>query len=160
MNVCTSLLIFVLLTWEQNSFSNMYKWTPDLSLGDEIIDKDHQMLFDLLDRYYNGLINNGPHMELVELIKCMLDYAHTHFGHEEALMYQLDYPDIVHHINLHRSFAAKSYEFYEKIIQNRLILTLEVTNYIKDWLVDHIKAEDFKLIVYAKSKGLSASFHN
>jgi hemerythrin-like metal-binding protein len=138
----------------------MYKWTPDLSLGNEAIDKEHQQLFELLDRYYNGLINNGPRMELLELIKNMLDYAQTHFANEEALMYHLNYPDIQHHIALHRTFGAKAIELYDKVNQGRLVLTLEVTNFIKDWLIEHIKAEDFKLIIYAKSSGLSATFHN
>lgn len=160
MDVCTSLIIFVLLKWQRNTFSNMYKWTPDLSLGNDAIDKEHQQLFELLDHYYNGLVNNGPRMELIELINSMLEYANLHFANEETLMYNLKYPDVEHHIELHRSFAAQATEFYEMVSQGRLLLTLQVTNYIKDWLVDHIKGEDFKLIVYAKSTGLSASFHN
>lgn len=138
----------------------MFKWTPDLSLGNDTIDKEHQHLFELLDHYNKGLSKEGPRIGILLLIKNMLDYANTHFANEEAFMYQLEYPDILHHIALHREFAAKAAEFHDKVNQGKLLLTLEVTTYIKDWLVKHIKGDDFKIIVYAKSAGLSAPFHN
>ena len=33
----------------------MYKWNSDLSVGNHLIDSEHQHLFELLDQFYAGL---------------------------------------------------------------------------------------------------------
>jgi hemerythrin len=42
-------------------------------------------------------------------------------------------------------------EFYEKIKQDQLILSLEVTNFLKTWLINHIKGVDQQYAKFANS---------
>ncbi|MBN2742998.1 hemerythrin [Breznakibacter xylanolyticus] len=128
----------------------MYEWTTDLAVDDLLIDKEHQHLFELLERYYLGLKGQKAPMDLLLLVKGLIDYAQTHFSHEEALMLKSGYPDIERHKQLHRTFMLKVNDFYTKLSDGKLVLTLEVTNYIKNWLVAHIKSEDVKIGAFLK----------
>jgi hemerythrin len=128
----------------------MYKWTSDLSVGNHLIDSEHQHLFGLLDNFYESLKGKQAPMDLLALIKGLLDYAEVHFADEEAYMIQVDYPEINKHQQLHRDFMLKATDFYDKLKSGKLLLTLEVTNFIKDWLVSHIKGEDMKVVKFAK----------
>jgi hemerythrin len=138
----------------------MYKWTPDLALGNANVDKDHQLLFEMLNQFYDGLVGQGPRLTMLFLIKRMIDYANVHFKNEEILMSQINYPEIEDHIAKHHEFAQKALEYYTKVKDGKLLLTIEVTNYIKDWLTRHIKGDDAKVVIFAKTHQLSAFFHN
>lgn len=127
----------------------MYKWTTDLAVNNQLIDSEHQHLFELLDRYYLGLKGDKDKMELLQLVKGLIDYAQIHFNDEEALMKRIGYPEIEQHQHLHHQFMRKVNDFYDKLQSGKLILTLEVTNFVKNWLVAHIKSEDVKIGIFA-----------
>ena len=59
------------------------------------------------------------------------------------------------HMALHRAFIEKVNTFYDKMQARKLVLTIEVTNFIKEWLVAHIKGEDTKIIKHSKSVSLA-----
>jgi len=40
-------------------------------------------------------------------------------------------------------------EFYDKYQSGKLILSLEVTNFIKEWITNHIKQEDKQYAIFA-----------
>ena len=62
------------------------EWTPDLSVKNETIDKQHQQWIKLLDDFYEG-IRLGKSKEVLEqLILGMLDYTRYHFKEEEQHM--------------------------------------------------------------------------
>jgi hemerythrin len=133
----------------------LYQWTTDLSVGNHLIDSEHQHLFELLDNFYESLKGKQAPMDLLALIKGLLDYAEVHFADEEAFMAQVGYPDMENHRQLHRDFMQKTNDFYAKLQSGKLLLTLEVTNFIKDWLVAHIKGQDVKVVRYAKAQSVS-----
>ncbi|MFT3740784.1 MAG: bacteriohemerythrin [Breznakibacter sp.] len=129
----------------------MYKWTADLSVGNNLIDQEHKHLFELLEKFYLSMMGKSSKIDLLDLVKGLCDYAQVHFADEEAFMTQVNYPELENHAALHKDFMEKANDFYEKLQSGKLLLTIEVTNFIKDWLVSHIKGEDMKIVQYAKT---------
>ncbi len=117
-------------------------WTNKLSVGNADIDREHQQLFGLLDDFYQGIKEGSPKLKLQELIQGLLDYTRVHFAREEQYMQRIQYPHLEHHREQHQMFINKANEFYDKITNGKLILSLEVTNFLKNWLVEHIKGAD------------------
>ncbi|WP_255433983.1 bacteriohemerythrin [Carboxylicivirga sp. M1479] len=117
-------------------------WTKDLSVDNKVIDKEHQQLFALIDNFYAGIKDNSPRERLEELILGLVDYTKIHFKNEEDYMVEINYPDLAKHQALHQSFIDKVNNYYERLKNGKLILSIEVTNYLKDWLVNHIKGSD------------------
>jgi hemerythrin len=129
----------------------MLKWSSEYLVNHPEIDQEHQSLFELLNRFYQGLSDGSPKEKLANLIKGLIDYAKIHFSNEEAYMQSINFPKLDAHRKEHEAFLKKASEFYEKYKDGKLILSLEVTNFIKTWISHHIMTEDRQ---YAEFAGL------
>jgi hemerythrin-like metal-binding protein len=129
----------------------MIEWTTEFSVENPKIDDEHKRLFKLLDDFYEGLQNGSSKEELGNLIKGLLDYANFHFSNEEAYMESIGFPNLEKHKEEHRQFIGKATDFYEKHTSGKLILSLEVTNFIKNWITNHIKSEDKQYAAFLAS---------
>jgi hemerythrin len=127
----------------------LIEWTPELSVGNSSIDKEHQHWVDLLNRFYEGIRSGQDTNQLTLLIAGMIDYTRFHFANEEKYMQSIRYPDIESHKEKHELYVAKLMEYDQKIKKGRLVLSLEVTKYLKSWLVNHIKGSDMQYAIYA-----------
>ncbi|MFW5754909.1 MAG: hemerythrin domain-containing protein, partial [Marinilabiliaceae bacterium] len=72
---------------------------------------------------------------------------------EEKYMESIGFPDLDNHRKEHEAFMKKASEFYDKYQSGKLILSLEVTNFIKEWITNHIKQEDKQYAVFAGTAG-------
>ena len=130
----------------------MIMWTDDLSVKNQQIDKEHQQLFQLIDNFYIGIMDNSPRERLEELIIGLVDYTSTHFENEEKHMMLMNYPDLEAHRKLHQHFIEKVKNYHERLISGKLILSIEVTNFLKDWLVNHIKGSDQQYAAFDENR--------
>ncbi|PWE01219.1 bacteriohemerythrin [Marinilabilia rubra] len=129
----------------------MIEWTTEFSVENPKIDDEHKELFKLLDDFYQGLQNGSSKEELGNLIKGLLDYANFHFSNEEDYMKSIGFPNLEKHKKEHKEFIGKATDFYDKHTSGKLILSLEVTNFIKKWITNHIKSEDKQYAAYVAS---------
>lgn len=120
----------------------LIQWTSDLSVGNATLDAEHQEWIRLLNEFYIGIKGGESTEKLEELITGMIAYTHYHFSNEEKHMIALNFPDIESHKEKHEVFAAKLNEYHDKIKSGKMVLSIEVTNYLKSWLVNHIKGSD------------------
>ena len=129
----------------------LIQWTENLSVGNETLDQEHQKWISLLNDFYDGLKAGKSKEKLTELVVGMLDYTKYHFADEERYMKSIGFPDFDNHKAKHDFYVGKITEFYEKIQNNKLILSLEVTNFLKNWLINHIEGTDKKYAEFAKN---------
>ena len=125
----------------------MIIWSDEFKLNIPHIDQEHQSLFDALNRFYEGLKQKAPKESLNSLIVELIDYAKNHFANEENYMMASGFKNIDNHIKEHRAFVEKAEEFYQKISEGKLLISVEVTNFIKDWITHHIKTEDMQFAI-------------
>ncbi|MFW6042767.1 MAG: bacteriohemerythrin [Marinilabiliaceae bacterium] len=127
----------------------MIKWTSEYKMNIPEIDKEHYSLFEKLNEFYHGLEDGSSKERLGQLIKGLLDYAKVHFSNEEKYMESIGFPDLDNNREEHEAFIKKASEFYDKYQSGKLILSLEVTNFIKEWISNHIKQEDKQYAIFA-----------
>ena len=96
-----------------------------------------------------------PKEALGKIISNMATYATLHFQTEEIYMNQFNYPDYEKHKNEHEQFVAKVYDFQAKFKQGTLMLSLDVMDFLKSWLKDHIVGSDKKYSACFNQNGLS-----
>ena len=125
------------------------QWTTDLSVRNSRIDTEHQRWIELFNNFYSGIAEGKPKERLEELILGMLDYTRYHFNSEEAFMQSINYPDIQKHKEEHAAFIGKIEEFHQKFVNGKMLLSLEVTNFLKNWLVNHIKGSDMQYALFS-----------
>lgn len=126
------------------------KWTADLSVKNDGLDKEHQRWIEILNEFYLGLMAGKSKDKLEELVVAMLDYTKYHFSSEEKYMASINYPGLDEHKAIHASYVEKITEFHDKIKNGKLIVSLEVTNFLKTWLINHIKGTDMQYANYKK----------
>lgn len=118
------------------------RWTDDLSVKNEMLDAEHQKWILILNDFYQGLMDKKPKEKLLELVIAMLDYTKYHFASEEKYMKSINYPKLAEHQEKHRFYEAKISEYHERIKEGKMLLSLEVTNFLKTWLINHIRGVD------------------
>ena len=118
------------------------RWTDDLSVKNEMLDAEHQKWILILNDFYQGLMDKKPKEKLLELVIAMLDYTKYHFESEEKYMKSINYPKLAEHQEKHRFYEAKIGEYHERIKEGKMVLSLEVTNFLKTWLINHIRGVD------------------
>lgn len=134
-----------------------FAWTPKYSVNISKIDQQHSKFIDILNNL-NMTLKKGEGREIIDKIIAELeDYADFHFKTEEDLFKKYDYPEYVEHKKEHDDFKKKVKEFLEKS-QNqksgKVVLTIEISNFMLDWLINHILKSDKKFGPYLNSKGI------
>ena len=80
-------------------------WTEDLETGILEIDKQHQELFKHIDRLLEACKHGAGRDKVQEVVKFLEGYVVFHFGSEEKLMDQYNYPQTKEHKQAHAWFV-------------------------------------------------------
>ena len=126
-------------------FSDGISWSPNLVIGHDVIDRQHQKLFLLTNRLAAATQSSSP-LEVASDIFCELaDYASEHFYLEEEMMRVSHYGDSPEHIVAHWGFLQQLSVFISDLEKGRTSAIANSLVYLQNWLVDHISIEDKKL---------------
>ncbi len=129
-------------------------WDDSLSVRVTSIDNQHKKLIAMINDFYEGIVKGSSTEGLVKLIAAMKNYTVEHFTHEEGVMKKINYPDFPAHKKQHELFVAKVAEVEEKTKSGKLVLSVEITNFLKDWLKNHINVTDKKYSDYFIKNGI------
>lgn len=129
------------------------EWMPRLAVGVPAMDDQHQGLFRTINRMWDAY-QNEDEQELKRVLEELTDYAEYHFLAEEALMAQTCYPETDAHRARHMEFRARmrGLEWRREVAPHSV--GLELLEYLRDWLVQHIGHEDRKLGAFLVSQGV------
>jgi len=117
-------------------------WSENLSLKIKLIDEQHKKLIDLINDFYDGINKSSSKEKIFEMINAMKNYAGFHFSTEENLLQRYNFPDYQNHRNTHDKFIVSVNNFEERFKSGKLLLSLEITNFIKEWITNHIMKTD------------------
>ncbi|MDR2425676.1 MAG: bacteriohemerythrin [Endomicrobium sp.] len=129
-----------------------YEWSSDLETGNEIIDSQHKGLFSALNKLVEAQHRREGAQELNKTIEFLTAYVIQHFADEEKLQEEYNYPDKFNHKSYHNDFKRTVKELVEKLnVEGYSDVLLEHTIQIMaDWLINHIKSDDFRLAAYVQ----------
>ncbi|MFO7569682.1 MAG: bacteriohemerythrin [Smithellaceae bacterium] len=132
----------------------VFQWDDSLSVGIAEIDRQHKQLVEMIGKL-NDEMRQGKGKDVLEKILIgMVNYALMHFETEEKYFLKYGYADAENHSKVHQAFVAKVGEFRKDYASGRKGLTIEVMDFLMDWLQKHIKGEDKKYAPFLISKGL------
>ena len=84
----------------------------------------------------------------------LISYTATHFKTEEKYFDQFGYPETDSHKKEHAAFVKKVTDFKDGFEKGKLGLSVEILNFLSDWLKNHIKKTDMKYSQFFNEKGL------
>lgn len=123
------------------------QWRDSLSVGVEVIDKQHKELLMRFDRLLTACEEGKGTAELKRLLAFLEEYVQTHFRDEEALQQLRRYPEYEEHRAQHAGFVARIKELREETDKEGISThhVLETNNMLLKWLLNHISKVDTKL---------------
>ncbi|MDH3349680.1 MAG: bacteriohemerythrin [Desulfobulbaceae bacterium] len=127
-------------------------WDKNIILDHPIIDQQHQKLVILVNEFYEAIRKKEANSAIMELLQGLIDYTEFHFKDEQNLMRLNQYPDYLPHVSEHRKFVAHVADCYTRISEGKLVISLEITSFLRSWLVEHIKVTDKKLCTFLAQK--------
>jgi hemerythrin len=130
------------------------RWTPDLSVGVNVIDDQHKELFKRVNALITATGHGWGKDELPRTLMYLSDYVVTHFKTEEAAMAKYRYPRAAAHRAAHAAFV-KEYEamaddYIARGARTRLLIALQ--HRVIDWLTGHVATHDKDLGHFLRSK--------
>ena len=117
------------------------EWTDALSVGVPAIDKDHKVLFSLLNRCIEVANGAKPNKELGAILNELVDYTKYHFRREEKIMEACDYPQLHQHRKVHQRLIKEVQRHKREYGQGDLTAN-SLLDFLSDWLIEHIMSMD------------------
>jgi len=122
-------------------------WDDMLKIGDEKVDAQHKMLFDLLSVLVNQCIDGSSKEMLQDTLDFLVNYTVQHFYDEESLQVRQNYPGYGKHKQMHDDFKQTVGDLIRRFVKDGSSEALcdDVNKIVIRWLVGHIQQEDKKI---------------
>ena len=122
----------------------MITFTKNMEIGVAKIDEQHKELIDRINTITTMGIMSVSKEETQKTLDLLGKYVVQHFGDEEELQRNSNYPKYEWHRELHQNFIEEFLKIKEEFSKNgaSVKFTVELNNHIIGWIVMHIKNVD------------------
>ena len=130
------------------------EWNDSLSVGIPTYDRHHKKLIDLFNAFFTSIQNKEGKEKIEQVILGLKQYAVEHFKSEEANMILYNFPGYPSHKKEHDDFINTVIDFEKRYKEGKMLLTIEITHFMRDWITDHIKKVDKQYTSFFSQRGV------
>lgn len=134
---------------------SLIEWSEALSVGLASIDEQHQKLVGIINELHDAMLRREGKQLLGATFDRLIEYTEYHFAHEEQLFAQHHYSDAAAHRTQHAMLKEKVVELRRQFEAGRVTITIEVMEFLRDWLRNHIAVSDRRYAPFLKDRGVS-----
>lgn len=127
-------------------------WDSSYELGLEIIDEQHQFLFERIGLIESAVAIGAPPAFVEAIISDLEKYSIDHFATEQALFVEYRYPDAETHCRQHQHFAATILEARKQLENDGQLDGEALLGYLREWFSKHILESDFAYGRFLKNR--------
>jgi len=117
-------------------------WDSSFSVNHDVIDEQHKVLIDIINKFYHAFENARAFSELKNILDEMVDYARYHFAIEEKIIEDNNLVFLELHKKEHEFFIEKAKIFQQRFLSQDITLSFDVMDFLRNWLIDHILVKD------------------
>ena len=132
----------------------MIKWDNKYSVNVSIIDEEHKILINIINKTILAKQYNNNPRSISEILDEMTVYAKDHFKTEETYMSNFKYHDYKSHKDEHQNFSKNILGYSKSLISGNYEIVEDITKYLQQWLVHHIQEIDKKYTYCFNKNGL------
>ncbi len=134
---------------------SLITWSPQLSVGINSIDEQHQKLINMINAL-NDALNSGESREvMVKIFDGLVVYCDKHFTFEEDLFGTHGYAGGAAHKAEHDKLRQQVMDLKHKMDGGNFMIGLELMGFLKDWLTNHIMKSDKAYVPDLTGKGVT-----
>ncbi len=130
--------------------ADLMPWGPKLATGIDQIDTQHKELVRLVNLLHAAMRQQKGAQEVGRVLDELANYTVFHFGFEEKLFDRYKYPDTENHKKFHRDLVAKVVAFQKDFSAGKASVTMELMDFLKNWLRGHIMGTDMAYTPFVK----------
>ena len=120
----------------------LFVWKNEYCVGHPEIDGQHRQLVDILNKLHEAMLSGRSGEQQARTLDNLVHYTKRHFAAEEKVMKDIGYPAMFAHMKLHQDLTAKVLDFQRKLAAGMSCITIELLQFLKDWLYTHISQSD------------------
>ena len=122
------------------------EWCDLFLIGHPIIDKQHQVLFDITNKFHKEVYKGFSRKLTTDTLNQLIDYAQTHFSTEEEITGKLGLTEeiLANHKDIHEQLVMDIFKLNEDIASGKIKSMYDIEKFLASWLVLHILTEDKK----------------
>lgn len=120
-------------------------WSNLFLIGDPLIDSEHKVLVDYVNRLYELLAVPDNQAAVVSLLHSFLDHAKRHFHSEGQLLRRLALPDGAQHLHEHDTMLRQMQQWIAAIEEGAPLEREQVLQFVREWVVRHVLFVDMRL---------------
>ena len=133
---------------------SLITWDEKYSVNVQKFDQDHKKLVQLINDLHQAMLDHKANDVLGVIFIELANYTKDHFKAEEEAMVKYSYPNFEAHKKLHTELVAQVDKLWDDFKAGKLMMSITVLNFLRDWLVKHILGEDSKYTAFFNAKGL------
>jgi hemerythrin len=133
----------------------LLNWNEGYSVNISQIDSQHKKLVDIINDLHDSMKAGKSKEILDKILNELIDYTSNHFKTEEKLFDKYGYPDKITHKRQHSELVEQVLKFKSSFESGKSVLSIDLMNFLKDWLVQHMTGSDKKYSSYLNGKGVS-----
>ena len=122
----------------------LISWNDTFSVGISEMDTQHKRLVDMINQLYEAMSGGKGDNVLADILNGLVTYTRTHFAAEEKLMQKYGFPGFAQHKKLHDELTQKVTELNDKVRNGKMVPSVSLGSFLKDWLTRHIQQEDMQ----------------
>jgi len=131
------------------------QWSDTYSIGNKELDEQHKTWIELYNSLDAMMSSDNPEnltATKADVLQKMSDYVDYHFTFEEDYMREIGFSEIDRHWRMHKDFRTRIYRICRDHQEGTIVLSSEVMDTIRNWLVDHIVKQDIKIMDFLSSQ--------
>lgn len=131
-----------------------FQWRDEYKNNIELLDQQHEQLFNILKDLYIKIKEKAEYTELKESLEYLVTYTAKHFHDEEEIMLKHNFPGYNLHHKKHEGLIHEISEFQSQFVSSKKQLSTHFISFLKRWVIDHILTEDRKYGPFLNDKGV------
>jgi hemerythrin-like metal-binding protein len=131
-----------------------FEWDDQLKTGIAQIDDQHKGLIGAVNELYEAMRKKTTKEIMQRILDDLGEYTRSHFKFEEAAFEKYGYPLGDEHKKYHSDLVDQLGVLIGKFENNELGISIEVLDFLINWVKTHIKVQDMKYVPFLKDKEL------
>lgn len=136
---------------------NQATWKAEYSVGDRVIDAQHQQLIATMNQLAELIDGQQPKTEdAARIFGALAIYVMDHFSYEEARLAEADYPaaELARHKATHIDLMRQIRDFQRRVNNGDTAALHDLLPFLTGtWLTEHICDTDRRYVPYLKVDG-------
>ena len=132
----------------------LFPWSEKYRVGIGLVDGQHKQLVDIINQLHQAMASGKGKDVLCKTLEDLIKYTKSHFAAEEGVLQKHGYPDFPAHHAEHERLTGIVVDFHQKLMSNQIGLSVNVMDFLRDWLGNHILGVDKKYAPFLKTQGV------